>query len=109
VLKADFIDGAVRELLAACGQAIPDNWQVVNGYHFGGYAKFTPALIGFMNEFKRKQGIPLDPVYTGKLFYAVLDLAEKGFFPAGANVVLLHTGGLQGLAGFQERFPGLLE
>jgi 1-aminocyclopropane-1-carboxylate deaminase/D-cysteine desulfhydrase-like pyridoxal-dependent ACC family enzyme len=109
VLKADFMEGAVRELLTACGQASPGNWQVVNGYHFGGYAKFKPGLIDFMNGFKREFGIPLDPVYTGKLFCAVFDLAEQGFFPPGANVVLLHSGGLQGLAGFRERFPGLLE
>jgi 1-aminocyclopropane-1-carboxylate deaminase len=71
-------------------------WQVIHDYHFGGYAKHKPALFSFMNEFYRQTGIPSDFVYTGKLFYAINDLAGSGFFPAGSRLLLVHSGGLQG-------------
>lgn len=72
------------------------NWQLVHDYHFGGYAKHQPALLRFMNDFYRQTGIPSDFVYTGKLFYAIADLAEKNFFAPGSSLLLVHSGGLQG-------------
>ncbi|KOS07870.1 1-aminocyclopropane-1-carboxylate deaminase [Flavobacterium akiainvivens] len=75
------------------------NWQLVEGYHFGGYGKVTPELIIFMNDFFEKAGILLDPVYTAKLFFGVIDRVNKGLFPQGARILLIHTGGLQGIAG----------
>ena len=78
------------------------NWQLVSDYHFGGYGKVTPELIAFMNDFFEKTGILLDPVYTAKLFFGVIDLARKGWFPANAKVLLIHTGGLQGIAGMNK-------
>lgn len=77
---------------------------IITGYHFGGYAKWTPELIAFIRRFHAEHGIPLDPVYTGKLFFALFDLAQKGYFPRGSTIVAVHTGGLQGVAGFEERF-----
>lgn len=70
--------------------------QLIYDYHFGGYAKTKPALIDFIRSFERKTGIPLEQVYTGKLFYGIYDLARQGYFPTGATVVAVHTGGLQG-------------
>lgn len=109
VLKGDFLKIEVAGLLEKCGQAPFQNWQINGDYHFGGYAKFKPGLIDFINSFKQRTGIPLDPIYTGKLFYAVFDLVEKGFFEKSSTVVLVHTGGLQGIAGFNERFGDLLD
>jgi 1-aminocyclopropane-1-carboxylate deaminase len=65
-------------------------------YHFGGYAKRTPELIHFMNEWYNSTGIPSDFVYTGKLFFAVQDLARKNYFPSGSRLLIIHSGGLQG-------------
>jgi 1-aminocyclopropane-1-carboxylate deaminase len=65
-------------------------------YHFGGYAKHSPALIEFMNSWYRQTGIPSDFVYTGKLFFAVDDLVRQGFFPRRRRVLVVHSGGLQG-------------
>jgi len=74
-------------------------------YHFGGYARHTPELLEFMNHFHRNTGIPSDFVYTGKLFYATLDMVHKGHFPPGAHLLVIHSGGLQGNRGLP---PGLL-
>lgn len=75
------------------------NWRLVTDYHFGGYGKVTEELIVFINDFFDKTGIPLDPVYTGKLFFGVIDLIHKGYFPDNSHILLIHTGGLQGIAG----------
>ncbi|GAB3700448.1 pyridoxal-phosphate dependent enzyme [Spirosoma flavus] len=71
-------------------------WTQVREYHFGGYAKTTPELVDFIRSFERTTGILLDQVYTGKMLYGIYDLARKGYFPADATVVAVHTGGLQG-------------
>jgi 1-aminocyclopropane-1-carboxylate deaminase len=79
---------------------LPKNWTINTDYHFGGYAKWQPELIFSMNRFKTQYGITLDPVYTGKLFYGIFDLLKKGYFKKGSTIVALHTGGLQGIEGF---------
>jgi 1-aminocyclopropane-1-carboxylate deaminase len=71
-------------------------FQLLDGYHFGGYAKKTPELINFMNQFYRQHNIPTDFVYTAKMMFAIFDAAEKDFFIPGSNILCLHTGGLQG-------------
>lgn len=75
------------------------NWALAEDYHFGGYGKVTEELIAFINDFFVKTGIPLDPVYTGKLFFGVIDRINKGMFPENSDILLIHTGGLQGIAG----------
>ena len=71
-------------------------FQVIHDYHFGGYAKYTRELIGFMNEFYQASLIPLDFVYTAKLFFGVIAMMENNYFPPGSHVLLIHSGGLQG-------------
>ncbi len=77
----------------------PDNleqWMRITDYHFGGYARTTPELLDFIRAFEQKTGVLLEQVYTGKMLYGIYDLARKGYFPEGATVVAVHTGGLQG-------------
>ena len=70
------------------------NWQLMLDYHFGGYAKTSQALEKFMGQI-RQSGIPTEHVYSGKLFWAVADMARKGFFEENKTVMVLHTGGLR--------------
>ena len=76
-----------------------DNWRLVPDYHFGGYARMSPELVTFINDFKRQTGIPLDPVYTGKMLYGLLDMVKKKAFKAGCSILAIHSGGLQGIEG----------
>jgi 1-aminocyclopropane-1-carboxylate deaminase len=69
---------------------------IFHEYHFGGYAKSNPLLFSFMNKIYEQSGIPLDFVYTGKMFFAVMELIKKDFFPDGSHLLLIHSGGLQG-------------
>ncbi|HRF40702.1 MAG TPA: pyridoxal-phosphate dependent enzyme [Saprospiraceae bacterium] len=104
VLKGDFHRKEVAALLLEAGAMPADNWQVETAYHFGGYAKWKPELLDFMQEFRDQYGITLDPIYTGKMMYGVFDLIRNGAFPRGSTIVAVHTGGLQGVAGFEQRF-----
>jgi 1-aminocyclopropane-1-carboxylate deaminase len=78
-------------------------WELNLDYHFGGYAKVKPELINFMNSFKTKHQIPLDPIYTGKMLFGLWNLIEKDYFRAGSTIVAVHTGGLQGIDGMNDR------
>lgn len=80
------------------------NWKLIRDYHFGGFAKYKPPLIDFIIRFKKLHNIQLDPLYTGKLLYGIYDLAQKGEFPNNSKICAIHTGGIQGLEGFKERY-----
>lgn len=73
-------------------------------YHFGGYGKVNTALIQFIKHFSSATGIMLEPVYTGKVFFAVHDLIVKDYFAPGDQVLILHTGGLTGFLGMYDKF-----
>jgi len=73
-----------------------NNWDIITDYHFGGFARTKPELIEFIEQFLNENSVLLEPIYTGKMFYGIYDLIEKGYFPAGRRIVAIHTGGLQG-------------
>jgi len=70
--------------------------RIIHDYHFGGYARETSELLDFMNALYAASGVPTDFVYTGKLFYAIEDLARQSYFPEGSRMLIIHSGGLQG-------------
>src|SRR5690606_14465102 len=73
-------------------------------YHFGGYAKSKPELIAFIKDFCAKTGIMIEPVYTGKLFYAVMDLIANDYFKQNERILIIHSGGLTGFLGHYLKF-----
>jgi len=99
-LKGQWMKNEILELL---GQSKSEQLVVNNSFHCGGYGKWTEELVEFIQEFNTKHDIPLDPIYNGKTFMGTMALIEKGFFPKGSQILLLHTGGLQGIAGFEEK------
>ncbi|MEM9867341.1 MAG: pyridoxal-phosphate dependent enzyme [Bacteroidota bacterium] len=76
-----------------------DNWNLISDYHFGGYAKVNKSLIQFINEFRQKTQIPLEPIYTGKMMFGIMDRIKKGFFKPSSQILAIHSGGLQGIKG----------
>jgi 1-aminocyclopropane-1-carboxylate deaminase len=96
-LKGDFLREDIRKF------AKQKNWDLITNYHFGGYAKINLELVTFINEFKDKFNIPLDPIYTAKMVYGVLDLIDKDYFPEKSKILIIHTGGLQGIEGMNKR------
>lgn len=102
-LKGDFLKGEIDKLTVGFENVAFENWNLISAYHFGGYAKYKDSLLDFMQHFYKKHGIPLDPIYTGKMMYGIFDLIKKDFFPRGSSIVAIHTGGLQGIIGFNQR------
>lgn len=70
-----------------------ENWEIINAYHYGGYAKHTPELISFMANFTRAHSVPLDFVYTAKMMAGIFDMVQKGYYQRGTTILALHTGG----------------
>jgi len=92
-LKGNFLQEDIRKF------AKQDNWELIIDYHFGGYAKINEDLVTFINQFKQTNGIQLDPIYTGKMMYGIMDLIRKSYFPKGSRILAIHTGGIQGVSG----------
>lgn len=90
-LKGDFLYDDIQPYVKN------QQWDLILDYHFGGYAKVSDELRLFIKEFNQKYLITLEPIYTGKMAFGVLDLISKGKFPEKSKILIIHTGGLQGL------------
>ena len=100
VLKnGGFLKDEIEKLLKA-----DVDFHLHQDYHFGGYAKTESRLIKFIKRFVAESGILIDPVYTGKMLFALYDLAEQGAFNPGEKILAIHTGGLWGLLGMKNLF-----
>ncbi|SDD68294.1 1-aminocyclopropane-1-carboxylate deaminase [Mucilaginibacter pineti] len=82
----------------------PVNYDLHIDYHFGGYGKATDELVIFVKQFVAATGIVIEPVYTGKMMYALYDLIGKGYFKPGSKILAIHSGGIWGLLGMKDRF-----
>jgi 1-aminocyclopropane-1-carboxylate deaminase len=106
IKNADYLHGDIGRLLEQAGYPRYKNYELLTQFDHGGYAKAPPLLQQFCQEFSAGSTIPVEPVYTGKMFYALHQLALSGKFTAGERVVAVHTGGLQGARGFAQKNPG---
>lgn len=79
------------------------NWGLIHDYHFGGYAKYNLELISFINQFKNKTNIQLDPIYTGKMLFGIVDLIKNNYFSENSSILAIHTGGIQGIEGINQK------
>jgi len=85
-------------------ETLMQNFSLITEYHFGGFAKIKPELIESNRDFYKKYNLKWDLIYNGKMAFGVLDLIQKNYFPKGSKILLIHTGGLQGIKGMEERF-----
>jgi 1-aminocyclopropane-1-carboxylate deaminase len=88
---------SISQLLSIPSRA---GWAICEDYHFGGFGKCPPDLLSFMAQFEEDTQIPLDPVYTAKMIYGLVDQVRQGKFSSGDCLMVLHTGGLQGRRGY---------
>jgi 1-aminocyclopropane-1-carboxylate deaminase len=99
VLKgADFLKQDIENLVKG------SFFEFHSAYHFGGYAKTSDELLKFIKDFTTSTGILIDPVYTGKLLFAIYDLISKDYFARGSRILMVHTGGTTGTLGMANRF-----
>lgn len=99
-LKGEFIHEEISNLLKSNQINSLGSSEIKTDYHFGGYGKYKPELTEFLGWFYKQFKIPLDPIYTGKMMFGTWNLIEKDFFETGSKILVIHSGGLQGNAGF---------
>lgn len=97
-LKGAFLAEEIKKLVPK-----KNNWSLQNNYHFGGYAKYNDELISFINQFNLKNNILLDPIYTAKMLFGIIDLIKNNYFAKGTKILAIHTGGLQGITGVNQQ------
>lgn len=112
-LKGDFLEKDIKQLLYVVlndNQFVDEYMQrlnVVNDGHFGGYAKVTEELLDFINTIYSKIQLKLDPIYTGKAFYKLVNDFENGTIKVDDKVLFIHTGGLQGAQTWKDKIDFL--
>jgi len=95
VLRSNgFLETDMNTLIQNAGKTILNSPTWINDYHFGGYAKTNAKLNAFCRNVFDTNGIPIEPIYSGKAFFAVSDLARKGYFQEGSRILIVHTGGI---------------
>jgi len=100
-LKGDWMYKTILDLLP--DKSTAETLQIIDNYHFGGFAKYNLDLIEFMKDWHGQIGFPLDPIYNGKSFFGFCELVKQEYFPTGSTIVLIHSGGLQGIPAFNKR------
>jgi 1-aminocyclopropane-1-carboxylate deaminase len=92
VLKGTFMTGEVERLQREAYGGRRGTWHVEDGFHFGGYARRTPELDAFVDDFAGRHGLVLDRIYTAKMMSGVFALAERGAFQEGTRICAVMTG-----------------
>jgi len=104
VLKGgSFLLHDVEKLIFESAGKKYNNWDINLDFHFGGYAKINSELIQFIQRFQKITSIPIEPIYTGKLLFGVYNLILNHYFNNGNAILVIHTGGLQGLIGMKNK------
>jgi 1-aminocyclopropane-1-carboxylate deaminase len=94
----------VKRLMAQYQITTSSTWDLWPDEHLGGFGKWNTELYEFMTHFTNTTRIPLDPVYTGKLMFALNRRLERNEFTSRDRILVIHTGGLQGVDGYAYRF-----
>ncbi len=103
------IEEKVAKLLCSVNAGMDISWQINHQYHCGGFARVSPELVSFLDEWQAFSDIPLEPIYTGKMLFGLFQLIEADYFPGGSNIVAIHTGGLQGRRGMEHKMARMRE
>ncbi len=103
-----FLKDDIEQLLTAYtndlnSEVENENWHLITDYHFGGFAKVKPELVSFIKRFKKEHHILLDFIYTGKMLFGLYDMIKNSNQFDDKRIIVVHTGGIQGNKGFEER------
>lgn len=87
-LKGDFLTQEIKLFTNK------NNWRIIDDYCMGGYAKSSKILEQFIMQMQQEYQLPLDRIYTAKMFYGIFDLIQQGYFKANSRILTIHSGGL---------------
>ncbi|MBK8944520.1 MAG: 1-aminocyclopropane-1-carboxylate deaminase/D-cysteine desulfhydrase [Ignavibacteriae bacterium] len=105
---ADFLNNEIENYVYNYTGKYFNNWELKLDFHFGGFAKIDKPLFVFMREFEKINQIKIEPIYTAKMLFAVKSLIENNEITEHSTVIALHTGGLQGKTGMQQKINKIL-
>ena len=94
------LERRVQQHLSALQGGDFASWQILHDFHCGGFARVSPALKEFIRAFEAAHGVALEPVYTGKMLFAIHQLMKRGEWESKTPVLAIHSGGMQGRRGF---------
>ena len=97
---------AVADLLGIGLQIPRESVVSIGGYWQPKYSVPNAGMVEAVQMLARTEGIPLDPVYTGKIMAGLIGEARKGFFKPGEKLLFLHTGGLPSLHAYEGQVLG---
>jgi 1-aminocyclopropane-1-carboxylate deaminase len=100
------IEQRIAAHLSRLGRPDSGRYRVMERFAGRGFARLDAPHHALMKDFRANHGVPLDPVYTVKLFHALLVLAGEGYFARGTRVLAMHSGGLQGCRAMAPAMPG---
>ncbi|MFJ6083608.1 1-aminocyclopropane-1-carboxylate deaminase/D-cysteine desulfhydrase [Streptomyces sp. NPDC092369] len=92
VLKGGFLADDIRSLQHAAFGGPRGDWTLDDRFHFGGYARVSPELDAFADDFEERHGVPVERLYVAKSLYGLVTLAGEGAFPRGTTVAAVVTG-----------------
>ena len=101
LIGAQFLNHDIEQLLTISESPAKCRWQLDLEGHYGGYGKVKAEHIATMKEIEERHQVILEPVYVAKMWRRFNELVAQDYFPVGAKVALLHSGGLQGRRGFK--------
>lgn len=109
----DYFEKKSSSIIAETGLILDEEFSAeglrfIDGYKGLGYAISKDDELKFITGVARKEGVILDPVYTGKAFYGLYNEIQKGTFDDHENILFIHTGGLYGLFPKQEQIAKLI-
>ena len=106
---ARFLEQVINNLIKEQNTSVSNvPWELLYDWDFGGFGKINKILALFIQDFEKKYSLELDPIYTAKMMYAIVSMVEKDFFPVGSRIIAVHTGGLQGKRGMEQKINALL-
>ncbi len=104
-----FLEAIIDKLIEEQGRSGNRvHWELLYDWHFGGFGKINKNLAYFIQDFEKKYPLKLDPVYTAKMMYGIVSMMKKDLIPMGNKIVVVHTGGLQGKRGMEQKIKALL-
>lgn len=92
VLKGGFLGDVVTALQREAFGGPAGDWSLDERFHFGGYARTTPELDAFAEDFEARHHLPVERVYVAKMLFGLTALAAEGAFPPGTTVAAVITG-----------------
>jgi 1-aminocyclopropane-1-carboxylate deaminase/D-cysteine desulfhydrase-like pyridoxal-dependent ACC family enzyme len=93
--NAKFLDKDILKMANECSGIEPHNAKIIHDFHFGRYGRTTGELDKFIKRFESENKIPIEPIYTGKMFFGLYDMIKGGYFVRGEKVLVIHSGGIQ--------------